>query len=559
MASVTFPPAVGGDGSTVSDDSNPTTGLGNGGHRTRFVPTLVQMVAVAQNTVTQATNAAASASDAAASAATALNSPGTSATSTTSLVVGTGSKSLTLAQTGKAFAVGQFVQIVSTATPTNWMVGPITAFNSGTGAMTVNVGSFGGSGTIAAWTITPSSPNELPSQGGNAGRVLKTDGSVVSWADASLPVIRSARTSNTQIVAADTTTLIDITSGTFTQTFAACSTLGNGWWCFIRNSGTGDITLDPNASETIDGLTTFVMYPNEVRLLQCDGTALRSIVLEPFYKQFTASGTFIVPPGYAGFFSHIIGAGGGGAGGSTTQVGSGGGGGAFRPVQITSPTAGTSITVTVGAGGIGTNGGDGFAGGDSTFAGFTAYGGGGGGIGWPALVGGGGGGWISAGQSTFQGGNGGSPRALTGGGDRLGTAASGVDNVGGGGAASTTSAAAGNAEFGGGAGSSTNSGGNGGSSVYGAGGGAAAPGDGGRSGAYTTGGGGAANGGNGANADLANGKMCGDGGGCSAAPNGSQGGTGGIPGGGGGAGRAATTGTTGGGWGARGEVRIWGL
>lgn len=158
MASVYFDPAVGGDGSTVSDDSNATTGLANGGHRTRFVPALSQVVAVAGNVVTKANAAAASATDAAAAAATAINAPGTQATSVTSLVIGTGSKSLTLAQTGKAFAVGQYVQIVNNMTPTQWMVGAITAFTAGTGAMTVNVTSFNGTGTIATWTIVPATP-----------------------------------------------------------------------------------------------------------------------------------------------------------------------------------------------------------------------------------------------------------------------------------------------------------------------------------------------------------------------------------------------------------------
>ena len=53
MSSVYFNPSVGGDGSTVTDDNNPTTGLGDGGHRTRFVPALSQVVAVAINTVSQ--------------------------------------------------------------------------------------------------------------------------------------------------------------------------------------------------------------------------------------------------------------------------------------------------------------------------------------------------------------------------------------------------------------------------------------------------------------------------------------------------------------------------
>jgi hypothetical protein len=183
MASVYFDPAVGGDGSTVTDDANPTTGLANGGHRARFVPALAQVVAVAANTVTEANDAAASAAASAASAATAFNAPGTSATSTSSLTIGTGSRSLTLAQTGKAFAVGQYVQIVSTASTQNWMVGAITAFTSGTGAMTVNVTHTGGSGTITAWAITPAAPPNLPSQSGNANRILQTDGSNAAWVD----------------------------------------------------------------------------------------------------------------------------------------------------------------------------------------------------------------------------------------------------------------------------------------------------------------------------------------------------------------------------------------
>jgi hypothetical protein len=97
------------------------------------------------------------ASNAAASAATATNAPGTSATSTTSLAIGTGSKSLTV-QTAKAFVVGQWVTVTSTASPANWMHGQITAYTSGTGALVVSVSAVGGSGTYAAWTIGLSAP-----------------------------------------------------------------------------------------------------------------------------------------------------------------------------------------------------------------------------------------------------------------------------------------------------------------------------------------------------------------------------------------------------------------
>lgn len=98
------------------------------------------------------------AANAASSASTAVNAPGTSATSTTSLAIGTGSKSLTV-QTGKAFVVGQWVTITSTATPANWMHGQISAYTTGTGALTVTVSMVGGSGTIAAWTVALSAPS----------------------------------------------------------------------------------------------------------------------------------------------------------------------------------------------------------------------------------------------------------------------------------------------------------------------------------------------------------------------------------------------------------------
>jgi hypothetical protein len=51
MSSVTFSTTVGGDGSTVTDDDNATTGLGNGGALIRLVPMMQQVVNVAAYTV----------------------------------------------------------------------------------------------------------------------------------------------------------------------------------------------------------------------------------------------------------------------------------------------------------------------------------------------------------------------------------------------------------------------------------------------------------------------------------------------------------------------------
>lgn len=161
---------------------------------------------------------------------------------------------------------------------------------------------------------------------------------------------RSTRTSNTILGVSDRGAVIDITSGTFTQTLTAAATLGAGWWCWLGNSGSGDITLDANGSETIDGLTTFVMYPGEQRLLQCNGTAFFTSVLRPFFKVFASSGTFVKPPGYTRL-SHYVVAGGMGGGRGVQSTGGGVSSMAFDAVSAT--LYGAAETVTVGAGGAG--------------------------------------------------------------------------------------------------------------------------------------------------------------------------------------------------------------
>lgn len=78
--SVTFLESVGGDGSTITGDANPTTGLANGGHRKRFVPALAQAVAVAQHVVDTAEDVNADAVTSTAAAATATTQAGIATT-----------------------------------------------------------------------------------------------------------------------------------------------------------------------------------------------------------------------------------------------------------------------------------------------------------------------------------------------------------------------------------------------------------------------------------------------------------------------------------------------
>jgi hypothetical protein len=73
--------------------------------------------------------------------------------SVTSLTPSVASKSFT-ASTGLAYQIGQPVMMASASNPAVWMSGPVTAYNSTTGAMTVNVTSIGTASAKADWIIS---------------------------------------------------------------------------------------------------------------------------------------------------------------------------------------------------------------------------------------------------------------------------------------------------------------------------------------------------------------------------------------------------------------------
>jgi len=109
-----------------------------------------------------AATATAAAAVANAAVATVAAAPGSSATSATSATIGTGTKNLTI-QTGKNFFLGMFVVIASTADPsTDWMAGQVVSYDTGTGALTVDVTSTSGSGTLSAWTVSLIGARGLP-------------------------------------------------------------------------------------------------------------------------------------------------------------------------------------------------------------------------------------------------------------------------------------------------------------------------------------------------------------------------------------------------------------
>ena len=140
MTQVTIPTTLGGSGNPYSDDGTSARDMQGTGFRSWFFALVQEIVAACL----MAYN----------SAVTAVNAPGTNGTSTTSMNVATGSQTFTT-QTGKSWSVGQPVVIAQTSSPANAMFGVITAYNSGTGSMTVSVNVTTGSGAgITAWTIS---------------------------------------------------------------------------------------------------------------------------------------------------------------------------------------------------------------------------------------------------------------------------------------------------------------------------------------------------------------------------------------------------------------------
>jgi len=180
---------------------------------------------------------------------TVFNGAGFVSTSTTSLTIGSGAKSLDIA-TGLQLAPGMHITAAVTASSAlNSMFGTVTAYNSGTGDLdfTVEADDVKGSGTYSTWTVSLSGPK---------------------GEDATLKLTPEARTSNTAMTPADSGKSIEAT-GTFTQTYNAAATLGSGWFQPITNRGTGVITLALATNE--------LLQPGETSFITCDGSTLKSI------------------------------------------------------------------------------------------------------------------------------------------------------------------------------------------------------------------------------------------------------------------------------------------
>jgi len=69
------------------------------------------------------------------------------------------------------------------------------------------------------------------------------------------------------------------TGGAGTLTLTLATTLGNNWFMFLRNAGTGTLTVAGQSGNTIDGSTTIAMQPNDSCILVCTGTTFYTVGL----------------------------------------------------------------------------------------------------------------------------------------------------------------------------------------------------------------------------------------------------------------------------------------
>lgn len=184
-------------------------------------------------------------------------------TSATSLAIGTGSKSFT-ASTGKLWNVGQFVIAASDADEANYMVGQVTSYNSGTGALAITVGAgmTGGSGTYADWIISLApAPGDFITAAGTATLTNKTiafgsntvSGTIAQFnaacSDADFATLAGSETLTNKTLTSPAIT-DPVLTGTARQDIYAI-TDGAGFAIDPRNGAWQTITLGANRTPTV--------------------------------------------------------------------------------------------------------------------------------------------------------------------------------------------------------------------------------------------------------------------------------------------------------------------
>jgi len=107
------------------------------------------------------------------------------------------------------------------------------------------------------------------------------------------------------ILAADRAKVVygDTTATAYSFAFDPAATLGTDWFGYVVNSGTKDLTLDPNAAELINGATTLVLKPKDMALILCDGTSIYALISR--YDALYSKAADVLEAGYGALFEDL--------------------------------------------------------------------------------------------------------------------------------------------------------------------------------------------------------------------------------------------------------------
>lgn len=103
-----------------------------------------------------------------------------------------------------------------------------------------------------------------------------------------VPIVASfdtlAKAAGYTAVAGDSGKTLDATATPWTLALTTAPTLGNTWILVVRNLGTGDLTVDPNGAELINGAASIVIKSGEVGIISCNGTSFSGVILVGTFK-----------------------------------------------------------------------------------------------------------------------------------------------------------------------------------------------------------------------------------------------------------------------------------
>ena len=311
----------------------------------------------------------------------------------------------------------------------------------------------------------------LPDSLGSSGQVLSVgSGGTLYWSNGpSQGLTVSDRTSNFTVGTLESNSVFMV-SGTTTVSLPALSSVGSGFLFYVKRTGSGNVTVDPNGSETIDGAVTRIIGSGNGWLNIIKGTSEWKIIggggsdpggsCVPGSSAYPGGGSnTLVVSSIGCTYSFTLKGAGGGAGSSAS--GGAGGGLIFSFTPATTGTfavvvgaKGNAYNVSLGSGGFGGGGNGG-----SNGSGGAGGGGGGTSVSFNSVLlgavggGGGGGGGNLGGQGGSGGGGGaagvGAPAGSGGSGNVGGAAGTGSPAGGAGGSSISNGVASGSGQSGG--------------------------------------------------------------------------------------------------------------